>query len=133
MIGWTKLGGSPGCSSSASIRASTASAAASAIDAGDLCGVRQGRIGAEDRQRPRHGGDRRRAALQPAAHEAGHRRGSRAGDRAGVDAHAVLERGDELSREQRVPGGRPSASAHTASAVVLAQAAAHELGDGGRT
>jgi len=71
--------------------------------------------------------------LQPAAHEAGNRRRSHGGDRTGVDARVVLERGDELAREQRVPARRPGALEANGVRGVLAQAAAHQLGDRGRT
>ena len=133
MIGWTNLGGRPGCRSSASINASTASAAACAVHARDLGGVRQGGIVAENRQGLRHGPNRWRASSQPVGHEPGHRRRAHGGDRAGVDAQvlsaSLLEGRDQLAREQRVPA-RGSCAFHADLILgVLAEAAANQLGD----
>ena len=113
------------------------------VYARDHRGVRQRGIVAENRQRLRHGPNRRRASPQPSGHEPGHRRRAHGGDRAGVEAHvlpaSLLEGGDELTREQRVPARRPAHSTQTSSSVSsprlsrTSSAMAAELSGGGRT
>ena len=133
MIGWTKLGGSPGCSRSASIRVSTASAAAS----GSTPEISA--VSAREASAPRIASARATAATaggrpsQPARHEAGHGRRSDRGDRARVDAGSpFLQRTDELPREQRVPGRGARALDADLVLRLVAEAAADQLGDGGR-
>ena len=107
-----------------------------AVDAGDLGGVGERRVVAEDRERPGDVADRRRVAPQPRGHEARDRRRPHGGDRARVDArglHATLaQRSDELLREQRVARGRAGALGADRVAHVLAEAAADQPGDGRR-
>ena len=113
-IGWTNLGGRPGCRSSASIKASTASAAAlrstpatTAMSASEASSPRIASVCATARAV----GERR---PQPSGHEPGHRRRTHGGDHLGIDDHvlpvSLLEGRDELMREQRVPASR---SGHT--------------------
>ena len=107
-----------------------------ALDARDVRGIRHRRIVAEDRQRSRDNDDRRRTPAQPRGDEPGHRRRAHRDDHAHVKARGravpLLERGDELTREQRVPTGRPGAFGADRMARIRAEAAAHELGDGRR-
>ena len=103
-----------------------------AVDARDLRGVRERGVVAEERQRLRDGADRRRTAPEPLGHEAGHGRRAHRRDRRGVEGGgraALLEGGDELSREQRVAAGGAGALDADLVSRLVAEAAAHQLGD----
>ena len=105
-----------------------------AVHARHRRGVRQDCVVAEDRQCLGHNPGRLRPPAEPIGHEPSDRRRTQGRD--GVDVHVVptslLEGGDELSREQRVPTRRSGAFGADLIVRVRAEGVAHQLGDGGR-
>ena len=104
-----------------------------AVDARDLRGVRERGVVAEDRQRLRDRADRRgrrrsRAATKRAT-DGGPIAAIAPASRLAGRSAALLEGGDELAREQRVPARRPGAFGADLVARLRAEAAADQLGD----
>ena len=105
-----------------------------AVHARDRRGVLEGRVVAEDRQRPCDGPDRRRAATEPGGHEAGHRRRPEGGDRIGAEAGGSPPRSSRAVISWRTSSGFPAVvrahSAQTASVVAAPRLPRTRLGDG---
>ena len=126
----------PGCKSSASISASTAAAAASrSTPATSAVSDREAsspRIASARATAPTAGGRRLSRAATNRATDGGPDGGDRAGVEVRAVAAALLERGDQLAREQRVPARRPGALDADLVSRLRAEAGAHQLGDGRR-
>ena len=114
-----------------------------AVDARDLRGVRERGVVAEERQRPRDGADRRRAAPEPLGHEAGHGRRAHRRDRRGVEGRGLPPRSSRAVMSCRASSGLPPVvrahSTQTSSPVSsprlprTSSAIAAGLSGGGRT